>query len=114
MAQRLEEQEARLRTVEKHLIAEKHLTQTLEEALVDVELQSNKFKSDIEAWKKKAWAYEEEITRLKQERNANRQSLQAVEEERGKRREAEAARAHLEERMAQLNKKKKKASLNCF
>ncbi|KAL4748947.1 hypothetical protein BDW72DRAFT_195294 [Aspergillus terricola var. indicus] len=110
----VEEQEARIRTIEKHLNAEKQLTATLEEALGDLEAQSNKVKSDCEAWKKKAWQLEEELTTLRKERNSQRLSLQAVEEERSARREAEAARAQLEERMAALNKKKKKSTLNCF
>ncbi|KAL4998714.1 hypothetical protein BDV10DRAFT_70195 [Aspergillus recurvatus] len=110
----VEEQEARIRTIEKHLNAEKQLTATLEEALGDLEAQSNKVKSDCEAWKKKAWQLEEELTTLRKERNSQRLSLQAVEEERNARREAEAARAQLEERMAALNKKKKKSTLNCF
>ncbi|RDW63126.1 kinesin family protein [Aspergillus mulundensis] len=113
-SQVVEEQEARIRTIEKHLNAEKQLTATLEEALGDLEAQSNKVKSDCEAWKKKAWQLEEELTTLRKERNSQRLSLQAVEEERSARREAEAARAQLEERMAALNKKKKKSTLNCF
>ncbi|PLB44309.1 kinesin family protein [Aspergillus steynii IBT 23096] len=110
----VEDQEARIRTIEKHLYAEKQLTATLEEALGDLEAQSNKVKSDCEAWKKKAWQLEEELGTLKKERNSQRLSLQAVEEERSARREAEAARAQLEERMNALNKKKKKSTLNCF
>ena len=45
-----------------------------------------------------------------------RWSLQAVEEERKKRIDAELARARIEERMNALNvtKKKKKGGLNCF
>ncbi|KAL4887317.1 kinesin family protein [Aspergillus karnatakaensis] len=113
-SQIVEEQEARIRTIEKHLNAEKQLTATLEEALGDLEAQSNKVKSDCEAWKKKSWQLEEELTTLRKERNSQRLSLQAVEEERSARREAEAARAQLEERMAALNKKKKKSTLNCF
>lgn len=113
-AQLLEDQEARIRTIEKHLYAEKQLTATLEEALVDLETQGNKVKMDMEAWKKKAWAYEDELTNLRKERNSSRYSIQAVEEERNARREAEAARAHLEERMNAINKKKKKSALNCF
>ena len=69
---------------------------------------------DMEAWKKKAWSYEDELTNLRKERNSSRYSIQAVEEERTARREAEAARAHLEERMNAINKKKKKSALNCF
>ncbi|KAL2817739.1 hypothetical protein BDW59DRAFT_130542 [Aspergillus cavernicola] len=113
-SQVVEEQEARLRTIEKHLNAEKQLTATLEEALGDLEAQSNKVKSDCDAWKKKSWQLEEELSTLRKERSSQRLSLQAVEEERSARREAEAARAQLEERMAALNKKKKKSTLNCF
>ncbi|KAI5299972.1 hypothetical protein KEM55_000726 [Ascosphaera atra] len=112
---RLEEQEARIRTIEKHLHAEKQLTATLEEALGDLESQSNKIKNDLENWKKKAWQYEDELAKMKSERDKQRISLQAVEEERTARRQAEAARAHLEEKMNALDKKKKKKStLNCF
>ncbi|PKY03496.1 kinesin family protein [Aspergillus campestris IBT 28561] len=113
-SQLVEDQEARIRTMEKHLHAEKQLTATLEEALGDLEAQSNKVKSDSEAWKKKAWQLEDELSTLRKERNSQRLSLQAVEEERSARREAEAARAQLEERMNALNKKKKKSTLNCF
>ncbi|EXJ55790.1 hypothetical protein A1O7_08720 [Cladophialophora yegresii CBS 114405] len=117
----IEEQENRLRTIEKHLHAEKQLTATLEEALVDLETQSNKLRVDAENWKKKAWAMEEELSGLKKERKSERLSVQAVEEEVKKRREAEAARAQLEERMRLLTvgkdgktKKRKGTSLNCF
>lgn len=113
-AQLVEDQEARIRTIEKHLYAEKQLTATLEEALGDLEAQSSKVKTDCEAWKKKAWQLEDELSTLRKERNSARLSLQAVEEERSARREAEAARAQLEERMNALNKKKKKSTLNCF
>lgn len=113
-SQIVEDQEARIKTIEKHLYAEKQLTATLEEALGDLEAQSNKVKSDCEAWKKKAYQVEEEISSLRKERTSQRMSLQTVEEERNARREAEAARAQLEERMNALNKKKKKSTLNCF
>lgn len=109
-----EDQEARIKTIEKHLFAEKQLTATLEEALVDLEHQGNKTKGDLEAWKKKCWSYEDELTMMKKERNSIRHSVQAVEEERSARKEAEAARAHLEERMSALQKKKKKSGFNCF
>ncbi|PKS05606.1 hypothetical protein jhhlp_008124 [Lomentospora prolificans] len=115
-----DDQEARIRTIEKHLDAEKQLTATLEEALSDLERQSNKVKSDCDAWRKRAQELETELKEI-QNRPAptpqpdNRWSLQAVEEERKKRQAAEAARAHLEERMRDINKKKKKkGSLNCF
>ncbi|KAL8677894.1 MAG: hypothetical protein Q9186_005705 [Xanthomendoza sp. 1 TL-2023] len=109
-----EDQEARIKTIEKHLFAEKQLTATLEEALVDLEHQGNKTKGDVEAWKKKCWSYEDELTMLKKERNSVRHSVQAVEEERSARKEAEAARAHLEARMSALQKKKKRSGFNCF
>ena len=110
----VEDLESRVRTIEKHLHAEKQLTATLEEALVDLEAQSNKIRADVEAWKKKAWQAEEELQSLRKERRSERSSIQAVEEEKNKRREAEAARAHLEERMQALSRKKKKNALNCF
>jgi kinesin family protein 4/21/27 len=114
-----EDQEARIRTIEKHLHAEKQLTHTLEEALTDLERQSNKVKADCDAWRKRCGELEVELKELK-DRPAptpqpdNRWSLHAVEEERKKRQAAEAARAHLEERMNAISKKKKKGSLNCF
>lgn len=116
----IEDQESRLRTMEKHLHAEKQLTATLEEALVDLETQSNKLRIDAESWKKKVWALEEEMTQVKKEHRTERLSVQAVEEEVKKRRAAEDARAQLEERMRllkqnmEIGKKKKKSALNCF
>ncbi|KAJ9648015.1 hypothetical protein H2199_001792 [Coniosporium tulheliwenetii] len=115
--QLVEEQEARIRTIEKHLFAEKQLTATLEEALTDLESSSTKTKSEIEAWRKRCAGLEEELTVMKKERNVTRYSLQAVEEERNARLRVEAERAHLEARMAALNQatnKKKKSALMCF
>lgn len=115
-----EDQEARIRTIEKHLYAEKQLTSTLEEALTDLERQSNKVKADCDAWRRRAGDLEGELKEAKEAaKNAgsdkeNRWSLLQVEEERKKRRDAEMARAHLEERMNAISKKKKKGSLNCF
>ncbi|RFU26192.1 hypothetical protein B7463_g10145, partial [Scytalidium lignicola] len=120
LAQIQEDQEARIRTIEKHLQAEKQLTSTLEEALTDLERQSNKVKADCDAWRRRAADLEQELKDVKErEKNndaekENRWSMQQVEEERKKRRDAEIARAHLEERMNAINKKKKKGSLNCF
>lgn len=116
-AQLVEDQEARIRTIEKHLFAEKQLTATLEEALTDLEASSTKVKNEMETWKKKCTGLEEELNVMKQEQSKNRYSLQAVEEERNARMRVEAERAHLEARMAalnQANKKKKKSALNCF
>ena len=113
--QHFEMQEDRIRSIERHLFAEKQLTATLEEALGDLESQGNKVKMDMEAWKKKAWAYEEELGQLKRERGRMRDSVQAVEEERTARKEAERARERLEERMRGMEgKKKKKGGFNCF
>ncbi|KAL6855601.1 hypothetical protein ACO1O0_006753 [Amphichorda felina] len=120
ISQITEDQEARIRTIEKHLYAERQLTQTLEEALTDLEKQSNKVKADCDAWKRKASELEGELKTLKdrpapEAQHDNRWSLQAVEEERKKRQAAEAARKQLEDRMNAINKgKKKKGSLNCF
>ncbi|SPQ27514.1 6eba3310-f68b-437c-91ab-9296a5f25358 [Thermothielavioides terrestris] len=110
-----EDQEARIRLIEKHLKAEKQLTATLEEALTDLERQQNTLRADCDAWRRRAGELEAELKELR-DRPAqdNRWSLQQVEEERRKRRDAEIARAHLEERMNTIAKKKKKGSLNCF
>ncbi|KAK4150094.1 hypothetical protein C8A00DRAFT_37304 [Chaetomidium leptoderma] len=110
-----EDQEARIRLIEKHLKAEKQLTATLEEALTDLERQQNVIRSDCEAWRRRATEFELELKELRDKpQQDNRWSLQQVEEERRKRRDAEVARAHLEERMNTIAKKKKKGSLNCF
>lgn len=120
LSQIQEDQEARIRTIEKHLSAEKQLTTTLEEALTDLERQSNKVKADCDAWRKRALELDTELKQAKEkEKNGdadkeNRWSMMQVEEERKKRRDAEVARAHLEERMNAISKKKKKGSLNCF
>ncbi|KAI9650774.1 hypothetical protein NHQ30_000804 [Ciborinia camelliae] len=120
-AQIQEDQEARIRTIEKHLFAEKQLTSTLEEALTDLERQSNKVKADCDAWRRRANELEVELKAAEEKakngdaEKENRWSLMQVEEEKRKRKEAELARAHLEERMNALSsKKKKKGSLNCF
>jgi len=116
MSQLVEEQEARIRTIEKHLFAEKQLTATLEEALVDLETSANRTKSEMEGWRKKCTGLEDELVSLRRDRTNSRVSLQAVEEEREMRLRAERARQALEQRMMELNstKKKKKGALNCF
>lgn len=143
-AQLQEDQEAKIRTIEKHLSAEKQLTATLEEALTDLERQSNKVKADADAWRRRAMELEaerreseeakrrlvdqsrrleqqltearaKEIERTKAEKGAEaRWSVQRGEEERRKRGEAERVTAQLEERMGKVASKKKKGSLNCF
>ncbi|KAI9669508.1 MAG: hypothetical protein M1829_005097 [Trizodia sp. TS-e1964] len=112
--QHVEDQEARIRTIEKHLSAEKQLTHTLEEALTDLERQGNESRKNVEMWKKKCKELEDEVRRLETRPASTRWSMQAVDAERKARVEAEAARAHLEERMNAINKKKKKSALNCF
>ena len=116
MSQQIEEQESRIRTIEKHLFAEKQLTATLEEALVDLETSANRTKSEMETWRKRCSSLEDELEGLRKEKTNSRASLQAVEEEREMRVRAERARQALEERMRELNgsKKKKKSTLNCF
>ncbi|TGJ85397.1 hypothetical protein E0Z10_g3346 [Xylaria hypoxylon] len=118
MAQIREDQEARIKSIERHLNAERQLTATLEEALTDLENQSKKVKADSEAWKRRAHELEVENKDLKDKPPQDprwRDSLHQIEEERKKRQESERARAHLEERMNAINnKKKKKGSLNCF
>lgn len=142
-AQLQADQEAKIRTIEKHLNAEKQLTVTLEEALTDLERQNKKTKTDAEQWRRRAIEAEEgkkrmmdqsrmmeqqlteararEIERNKAEEKAReeaeratRWSLQRVEEEKRKRSEAERVTAQLEQRMGNVKSKKKKGSLNCF
>lgn len=113
----VEEQEARIRTIEKHLFAEKQLTATLEEALVDIETAQNRTRSEMDAWRKKCTSLEDELIGLRKQNHDSRASLQTVEEEREMRRRAEMARMALEQRMQELNSgkgKKKKNALNCF
>ncbi|KAF2149084.1 kinesin-domain-containing protein [Myriangium duriaei CBS 260.36] len=113
----LEESETRIRTVEKHLYAEKQLTATLEEALVDLETAQNKTRQDLDQWRRKATSLEDELIGLRKERSNSRASMQQVEEEREMRVRAERARRALEEQMRGLEmerKKKKKSGLNCF
>lgn len=116
VTQLLEEQEARIRTIEKHLFAEKQLTATLEEALVDLETSANRTKSEMDNWRKKCAGLEDELVSLRKDHANSRESMQAVEEEREMRLRAERARQALEQRMQELNtsKKKKKSGLNCF
>ena len=112
---KVDEQDNRIKTIEKHLYAEKQLTQTLEEALMDLEAQNKKYTTDIDGWKKKCHDTDEEVSSLRKQRGEMRNSLQAVEEERDKRFKAEAATQQLQQRMEQVQRtKKKKGALNCF
>jgi chromosome segregation ATPase len=117
-AQLAEDQEQRIRTIEKHLFAEKQLTATLEEALTDLESSSTKMKTDMETWRRKCITLEEELSAMKKDKQNTRLSVQQMEDE--ARRRIDLERAKLEERMQQLNsmtKKaggKKKSSINCF
>jgi kinesin family protein 4/21/27 len=115
MAQIQADQEERIQLIEKHLRAEKQLTATLEEALTDLEQRQKVLQADCEAWRRRANELEAELKEVKEKpAQDNRWSLQQVEEERRKRRDAEIAREHLEQRMNTIAKKKKKGSLNCF
>jgi uncharacterized protein YcgI (DUF1989 family) len=60
--------ETRVRTIERHLHAEKQLTATLEEALIDFEKQSNKIRAEGGSWKKKARQAEEQLQSLMNQR----------------------------------------------
>lgn len=83
---------------------------------MDLETSANRTKVEMENWRKKCTALEEELSGLKKQRTESRASLQKVEEEREMRVRAEKAKQALEERMRELNssKKKKKNTLNCF
>ncbi|KAF8534083.1 hypothetical protein BDD12DRAFT_445709 [Trichophaea hybrida] len=109
----LDEQEARIKTLEKQLQAEKALTATLEEALTDCEKTMKRLTSDRDSFQAKASQVQQELEKTKNESASSRFSMQAVEEERMARQKAEQARAHLEERMQALNKKKTR-SFTCF
>lgn len=60
--------ESRVRTIERHLHAEKMLTATLEEALVDLETQLNEIRAEGDGWKNKARQAEEELQSLMNQR----------------------------------------------
>ncbi|KAF8461430.1 hypothetical protein BDZ91DRAFT_379174 [Kalaharituber pfeilii] len=112
VAAHIEDQDARIKTLEKQLLAEKALTQTLEEALTDCEKTLKRLTADRESLQLKAQQVQEELDRARQESHT-RYSMQAVEDERVARVKAEQAQAHLEQRMAQWNKKNKR-SFACF
>lgn len=117
LIKQLEDQETRLRSIEKHLAAEKQLTATLEEALVDLENAQTRSRQELDNWKKKASVLTDEVGELKRQDGQSRASLQQFEEEREMRMKAEKARVVLEERMRGLEaerKKKKKGTFNCF
>lgn len=117
LAQAIDERERRIRTIEKHLFAEKQLTATLEEALVDLETAQSETRGELDQWRKRCSTLEDEMIGLRKEKTNSRSSLQAVEEEREMRLKAERARNALEERMREFNatmNKKKKNKLNCF
>lgn len=90
------------------------MTKTLEGALEDLDNEVTKSRHEVESWKKRVEQYEIELTSLRKERQSNRQSLQQIEQAKIKQREAEIARAHLEEKMMALSKKGKKNGLSCF
>lgn len=102
----LEESTARARTLEKHLYAEKQLTQTLEEALVELETSGNGARAELESFRRRCAKLEDDVRvlrdegkNLRRERGEIRVALQAAEEERERRSRAEVARRQLEEMM---------------
>ncbi|KAK6329663.1 hypothetical protein TWF696_003536 [Orbilia brochopaga] len=109
----LEDQEARIKTLEKQLQAEKALTATLEEALTDCEKTMKRLNSDKEMYQKKANMAQQELDRTRNESQSSRYSTQAVEDERLARLRAEKAMQQLEERMHDVSKKKRPNML-CF
>ena len=113
VAAHIEDQDARIKTLEKQLLAEKNLTQTLEEALTDCEKINKRLTADRDSLHHKAQQVQEELERTRNETQQSRYSMQAVEDERVARIKAEQAKAHLEQRMEQLNRKNKR-SFACF
>ncbi|KAK6513292.1 hypothetical protein TWF281_004933 [Arthrobotrys megalospora] len=110
----LEDQEARIKTLEKQLQAEKALTATLEEALTDCEKTMKKLNADKETYQRKANQAQQELDRTRNESQSSRYSMQAMEDERLARLRAEKARQQLEERMQELSKQKKSRNFACF
>ncbi|KAK6514179.1 hypothetical protein TWF506_008590 [Arthrobotrys conoides] len=110
----LEDQEARIKTLEKQLQAEKALTATLEEALTDCEKTMKKLNADKESYQRKANQAQQELDRTRNESQSSRYSMQAMEDERLARLKAEKARQQLEERMQELSKQKKSRNFACF
>ncbi|KAA8899954.1 hypothetical protein FN846DRAFT_166864 [Sphaerosporella brunnea] len=108
-----DDQEARIKTLEKQLQAEKALTATLEEALTDCEKTMKRLTTDRDSFQLKASQVQQELEKTRNESASSRYSMQAVEEERLARQKAEQAKAQLEERMQALNKKKTR-SFACF
>ncbi|RPA93414.1 kinesin-domain-containing protein [Choiromyces venosus 120613-1] len=109
----MEDQEARIKTLEKQLQAEKALTITLEEALTDCENKMKSLRSDRDSFQAKASLVQQELDRARNESQSSRYSMQAVEEERLARKKAELAREQLEVRMRDIAKKNKR-SFACF
>ena len=56
-----------IQSIEKHLFAEKQLTATLEEALVDLEMSSNRARSEMNLLRKKCASLENELASLRVE-----------------------------------------------
>jgi len=114
VATHFEDQEARIKTLEKQLQAEKALTATLEEALTDCEKTMKKLSSDRESFQNKANQAQQELDRTRNESQNSRYSMQAMEDERLARLKAEKAKEVLEERMQALSNKKKSRNFACF
>ncbi|EWC46639.1 hypothetical protein DRE_04126 [Drechslerella stenobrocha 248] len=110
----LEDQEARIKTLEKQLQAEKALTSTLEEALTDCEKTLKQLHTEKDNFQRKANQVQQELDRTRNESQSSRYSTQAVEDERLARLKAEKAIQQLEERMQDVSKKGRGRSMRCF
>ncbi|KAJ6257982.1 hypothetical protein Dda_7772 [Drechslerella dactyloides] len=110
----LEDQEARIKALEKQLQAEKALTATLEEALTDCEKTVKRLNSDKEMYQRKANQAQQELDRTRNESQSSRYSTQAMEDERLARLRAEKAMQQLEERMHDVTKKSSRHKMLCF
>lgn len=117
-AKHIQALELQVKAADKKLGTERQLTQTLEQALIDLENLNNRTTTEAEAWKRKCRDVEEEALGLRSERGRMRNSMQQLQEETVRRKTAEDARRRLEEQMSLLAQgdrgKKKKGALNCF
>ena len=65
------ERDTRIKRLEKHLFAEKHLTAVLEEAIVDLEKQGKQVKKDLDMFKKRCGQLEDQIAETEARENAH-------------------------------------------
>jgi len=65
------ERDTRIKRLEKHLFAEKHLTAVLEEAIVDLEKQGKQVEKDLDMFKKRCGQLEDQIAETEGNENAH-------------------------------------------